>query len=84
MVPSVGHCVIPIKGQAKDKKKMIKKLQWIHDQHIEEIKMMIGSVVQDLEWLNEEDQEEWIDGHGNTLNKKECIQKAINKLKEID
>jgi len=44
---------------------------------------IIGGIINDLEWLNEMPDGDWVDGHGDTQNKAESVQRTINKLREL-
>jgi hypothetical protein len=49
----------------------------------EEATQIIGGIINDLEWLNEMPDGDWIDGHGDTQNKAERVQHQVNKLREL-
>ena len=44
---------------------------------------IISGIINNLEWLNEMPDGDWIDGHGDTHNKAESMQRTINNLREL-
>tara|TARA_R110002020_G_scaffold22764_1_gene76534 strand:- start:123 stop:320 length:198 start_codon:yes stop_codon:yes gene_type:complete len=49
----------------------------------EYVSVIIGGIIQDLEWLNEQPDGDWYDGHGDLKNKAFEVQRTVNKLREF-